>query len=246
MFPLRDILPTRRRPYLTWALIALNVLCFIYEQAVVEAGYVQFISDWGFVPARFLADPIADAVTFITAMFLHGGWLHLLGNMWFLWIFGDNVEDRLGRVPFLSFYFGSGLVAAIAQLLIEPASTVPMVGASGAIAGVLGGYVMLYPKARIVSTIPPLFFLRFELPAWLVIGEWFLLQLSQALSSLGSSMEGGVAFFAHVGGFVAGTLMVRRMAEAEDERLRERYEGLPRHARAVFVHRKPPDEHRGY
>jgi membrane associated rhomboid family serine protease len=216
MFPLRDILPTRRPPYLTWALIAANILCFLYESSVIDAGYVHFVSDWGFVPARFLADPGADAVTLVTTMFLHGGWLHLLGNMWFLWIFGDNIEDRLGRLPFLAFYFGCGVVATAAQLLIDPGSTVPMIGASGAIAGVLGGYVMLYPSARVLSTIPPFFFLRFELPAWVVIGEWFLLQLSQGLSSLAAPGQGGVAFFAHIGGFLAGVLVVRRLAEHAD------------------------------
>ena len=205
MIPLRDNLPTRRAPVVTWFLVAVNVLAFLYERGALAGGYRAFVSDWGFVPARFLADPIADAITIGTSMFLHGGWLHLGGNMLYLWIFGDNVEDRLGRLGYLGFYFGAGIVAALAQMLVDPASTLPMVGASGAIAGVLGGYLFLHPRVRVTTVVPIFVFLQLiELPAYVVIGLWFVMQLAEGMLSLASPTHAGVAFFAHIGGFVAG------------------------------------------
>jgi membrane associated rhomboid family serine protease len=205
MIPIRDRLPTARTPVVTWLLIALNVLAFGYERLAQQSGYLAFVSDWGFVPGRFLSDPVNDAITIATSMFLHGGLLHLGGNMLYLWIFGDNVEDRLGRLRFLGFYFGGGLVAALAQMLVDPSSMVPMVGASGAVAAVLGAYIYLYPRAPITTVVPIFVFLQIvELPAFVVIGLWFVLQLVEGMLSLASPAHAGVAFFAHIGGFVAG------------------------------------------
>jgi membrane associated rhomboid family serine protease len=214
MFPLRDRLPSRTTPFVTWLLIAANVLAFLYELAMVEASGDAFVFEWGLVPARFAHDPAGQALTVFTAMFLHGGWLHLGGNMLFLWIFGDNVEDRLGHARYGAFYLLAGAAAAAGQFLIDPASRVPMVGASGAIAGVLGGYVLLYPRARVLVAFPIFIFIQFfELPAWVVIGEWFVLQLFNGALSLGPrAASGGVAFFAHIGGFVAGLVMVKAFA----------------------------------
>jgi membrane associated rhomboid family serine protease len=223
MIPIRDRLPTRVFPFVNYALIALNVLAFLWELASIESGYAEFIKDWGFVPGRFLHDPTGDSITILTSMFLHGGWMHIAGNMLFLWIFGDNVEDALGHWRYVLFYVLSGVVAAAAQLFVSPTSGVPMVGASGAIAGVLAAYVSLYPRARVLVLLPIFFFVSFyEFPAWLVILEWFALQLLSGLGALAvPSAAGGVAFFAHIGGFVCGLLLVRllmlgRLAVAYD------------------------------
>lgn len=211
MIPIRDRLPTRVFPFVNYALIAANVLSFLWELANIEAGYSEFVSDWGFVPSRFLHDPLADTITVVTSMFLHGGWMHIGANVLFLWIFGDNVEDALGHARYLVFYVLSGVVAAGAQMLVSPSSAVPMVGASGAIAGVLAAYVTLYPQSRVLVLVPILFFIEFfEFPAWLVILEWFALQLLSGLGAIAvASRGGGVAFFAHIGGFVCGLLLIR-------------------------------------
>ncbi|HEU4413086.1 MAG TPA: rhomboid family intramembrane serine protease [Polyangiaceae bacterium] len=243
MFPLRDRLPSRTTPFVTWLLIAANVLAFLYELAMVEAVGDRFIMAWGLVPARFARDPAAEAVTVLTSMFLHGGWLHLGGNMLFLWIFGDNVEDRLGHLRYTLFYLLAGGAAAAAQFLIDPGSRVPMVGASGAIAGVLGGYVLLYPRARVLVAFPIFFFIQFfELPAWVVIGEWFILQLFNGALSLGPrAAAGGVAFFAHIGGFVAGLVLIKLMAPAD----RARTLGPPGDDRWVTRRYGPPRDRWG-
>lgn len=211
MIPLRDRLPTRQFPFVNYALLALNVISFLWELASIEAGYAEFVQDWGFVPARFLANPTADAITIFTSMFLHGGWMHIGGNMLFLWVFGDNVEDALGHVRYVLFYLAAGVLAAGAQMFVDPASIVPMVGASGAIAGVLAAYVSLYPRARVLVALPIFIIITFyEFPAWLVILEWFALQLLSGIGSLAVPKSGGgTAFFAHIGGFVAGLLLVR-------------------------------------
>ncbi|HEU4537115.1 MAG TPA: rhomboid family intramembrane serine protease, partial [Polyangiaceae bacterium] len=216
MFPLRDRLPSRTTPFVTWLLIAANVFAFLYELAMLEAVGDGFLLAWGFVPRLFAHDPAGQAITVFSAMFLHGGWLHLGGNMLFLWIFGDNVEDRLGHFRYLTFYLLAGMAAAAAQFFIDPGSRLPMVGASGAIAGVLGAYVLLYPRARVLVAFPIFFFIQFfELPAWVVIGEWFVLQLFNGALSLGPrAAGGGVAFFAHIGGFVAGLVLIKLMAPA--------------------------------
>jgi membrane associated rhomboid family serine protease len=201
LIPLRDIIPSRTTPVVTIALIAINVLVFLFELSLgrdVDA----FTLYWGLVPAAF------SWVTVLTSMFLHGGVLHVAGNMLYLWIFGDNVEDRMGHGRFLVFYLLCGVAAALAQTITAPDSVVPMVGASGAIAGVMGAYFVLYPKSRIVTLIPLFFFFQvIEVPAILFLGIWFLMQFISGLGSIvtvtGQS-GGGVAFWAHVAGFVAG------------------------------------------
>jgi membrane associated rhomboid family serine protease len=224
MIPIRDTLPTRRTPVVTYALVAMNIAAFLWERAAMFGGYRALIGDWGFVPARFLANPITDLVTIGTSMFLHGGWLHLAGNMLYLWIFGDNVEDRLGRLRFLAFYFGSGVVAAMAQMLVDPSSLSPMVGASGAIAGVLGGYMFLYPRAPVKTIVPIFVFIQIiELPAFVVIGLWFVMQLVEGMFSLASpAAASGVAFFAHIGGFVAGLVAMMLVGREPPRRIEVR------------------------
>ncbi|MEO7330686.1 MAG: rhomboid family intramembrane serine protease [Minicystis sp.] len=218
MIPVRDLLPTRRAPLVTYALITLNVLVFLGERLVIGAGLTpaRLLAAWGLVPAAVIRAPLENGVTVVTSMFMHdpAGYLHLGGNMLFLWIFGDNVEDALGRVRYLAFYLLSGLAAAAAQMLVDPSSHVPMVGASGAIAGVLAAYGSLYPRAPItvVNPILPLWFvfgIFIQLPAWVIILEFFAVNLWSGLGGLGLGAQGGVAFFAHLGGFVAGLFLVR-------------------------------------
>ena len=218
MIPLRDSNPTSRTPIVTIGLIAACSVVFALELAVSAGGpdaLDEFIRTWGAVPASISAaleagDYASRAMLgIVTGTFLHGGWLHLLGNMLFLWIFGNNIEDRLGRVAFLLFYLAGGVVAGLAQVWIDPASTVPLVGASGSIAAALGAYLVLYPGARITSLIFLGFFYQLaQVPAVVVLGFWFLLQLVDGVASLGASnAQGGVAFFAHVGGFAAGMVV---------------------------------------
>jgi membrane associated rhomboid family serine protease len=216
VIPLRDRNPTRSTPVVTLGLIAACFAVFGLELSVSLAGgdraLEAFVTEWGAVPARitsaldrgaYLSQPVLGMVT---SIFLHGGWLHILGNMLFLWIFGNNVEDRLGRVPFLLFYLAGGIAAAISQVWIAPHSDVPLVGASGAIAATLGVYFVLWPGARILSLVFLGFFYQLiEVPALLVLGYWFVLQIVSGAASLGApTAEGGVAFFAHIGGFVVG------------------------------------------
>jgi len=214
MIPIRDDNPRRTWPVVNTALIVLNVAVWLVEWTLLRGGASSVILGFGLVPARFLSDPAGDAHTLLSSMFMHGGWEHLLGNLLFLYIFGDNVEDALGHGRYLAFYLASGLAAAAAQIGIDPTSVVPMVGASGAIAGVLGAYLVLYPRAPIVVLNPilPLWFLFgavLVFPAWLVVGEWFLWNLTRGIASIGARSQGGVAFFAHLGGFVLGLLAVR-------------------------------------
>ncbi|MEM9693657.1 MAG: rhomboid family intramembrane serine protease [Myxococcota bacterium] len=215
MLPLWDLLPSRRRPYATYTLIALNVLFYLVERASIGAVGAAAFLDWALVPARFVSDPATEAVTLLSSMFMHdpNSWWHLAGNMLFLWIFGDNVEDALGPERYVGFYLASGVAATLLHIGIDPASTVPLVGASGAIAGVLAAYGSLYPRSPVVvlNPIPLLwlfFGLFFQLPAWLVILEFFVMNLLNGFGSLGAT-GGGVAFFAHVGGFLAGLALVR-------------------------------------
>jgi len=220
MIPLRDRNPTRRFPVVTLALIATCAVVFAVELATGsgaggDAALDRFFREWGAVPADVTGaleagDYASRAILgMVTSMFLHGGWVHLLGNMLFLWIFGNNVEDRLGRLPFLLFYLVGGLVAALTQVVISPGSTVPLVGASGAIAAALGTYLLLFPGARILSLVFLGFFYQLlEVPAVIVLGLWFALQLVDGAASLGgSTAQGGVAFFAHIGGFVFGLVI---------------------------------------
>jgi membrane associated rhomboid family serine protease len=216
MIPLRDVIPSQSSPAVTVLLITLNVLAFLYELSLGKALDV-FIMQYGAVPLRFILAGQMEEVSTVerflpifTSMFLHGGWLHLGGNMLYLWIFGDNVEDRLGHVRFLLFYLACGLAAALAQIYINPTSKIPMVGASGAVAGVLGAYLVLFPHSRVIALIPILFFFQIvELPALLFLGFWFLMQfLNGAISITAATYAtGGVAWWAHIGGFVSGVVL---------------------------------------
>ena len=204
MIPLRDDNPAQRVPFVTRAIIVLNVIVFVYELSLAD-GTHELLRDWGVVPGRLFAALTGETSlpvelsTLVTSMFLHGGWLHLIGNMWYLWIFGDNVEDRMGHGRFIVFYLLCGVAAALTQTIINPDSVVPMVGASGAIAGVMGAYFVLYPKSRIVTLIPIiLFFQIVEIPAIFFLGIWFLMQFVNGLGSVMTTGEtaGGVAFWA--------------------------------------------------
>jgi len=210
MIPLRDINPIRRVPIMTVILIAANVLVFLYEQTLSARGFQRLVVQYGVTPLRFTDGTItaSDALTVFTSMFLHDGWLHIGGNMLYLWIFGNNIEDRLGALRFVVFYFLGGLAAAALQVAIDPSSRIPMIGASGAIAGVLGAYIVLYPRARVQTLIFFFIFIQVvNIPAAILLGWWFLLQLFNAFVSIESS--GGVAFFAHIGGFIAGAILIR-------------------------------------
>ena len=235
MFPYKDDNPTELTPVVTVAIIAANVLVFLFAQGMGSSEpLARSVCQLGLIPAELLhrappgsgielAPGIACAVdaaphywTVLTSMFSHGGWFHLLGNMWFLWVFGNNIEDAMGHARFVVFYLLCGLAAAAAQVFVNPASTVPMVGASGAISGVLGAYLLLYPRVRVHT----LLFLGFyvttvALPAYVMLGYWILLQLVGGLGSLTALEQGGVAFFAHVGGFVAGLLLIRLFARPD-------------------------------
>jgi membrane associated rhomboid family serine protease len=202
MLPIGDDNSARRSvPLVTYALIVMNVLFFFVELSGGDA----FITKWAFVPSRFLADPLGDFSTLFTSMFMHGGWLHLGSNMLYLWIFGDNVEDRLGQGKFIIFYLLAGLAATFAQLAFSLESNIPNLGASGAIAGVLGAYLVMFPQGRVSvlqgqRVIP--------MPALIVIGFWFVLQLFSGIGSIaGTADTGGVAYMAHIGGFVAGFVL---------------------------------------
>jgi membrane associated rhomboid family serine protease len=215
MVPLFDRLPTRRVPFVNYLLIAANVLVFLWEGAIEEAGYSNLVTDLGFIPYRFEHAPLDYAPTILTSMFMHGSWAHLGGNMLYLWIFGDNVEDAIGHFRYLLFYLVGGTIAASTQLGVDPNSTIPMVGASGAIAAVLGAYIALYPMSPIsfLNPFPPFWFvfgLLIELPAWIVILWWFFLNVLEGFASRsGPIPQGGTAFFAHIGGFVAGIVLIR-------------------------------------
>jgi membrane associated rhomboid family serine protease len=216
MIPLRDAIPSQSFPAVTVLLITLNVLAFLYELSLGEALDV-FIMQYGAVPLRFIlagqmeeVSPLQRFLPVLTSMFLHGGWLHLGGNMLYLWIFGDNVEDRLGHIRFLAFYLACGLVAALTQIYIHPTSKIPMVGASGAVAGVLGAYLLLFPYSRVLALIPIIFFFQIvELPAVLFLAFWFLMQfLNGAIAITAATYAtGGVAWWAHIGGFVSGVAL---------------------------------------
>ncbi len=219
MIPLRDRNPTRRTPVVTIGLIVACFVAFAIELSVTAGGgdeaLGRFFEQWGAVPAAITrdlehGDYFSHATLgMFTSMFLHAGWLHILGNMLFLWIFGNNVEDRLGRIPFLIFYLVGGIAAALAQVVIDPHSTVPLVGASGAIAAALGAYIVLFPGARILSLVFLGFFYQLlEVPAVIILGFWFVLQLVSGFAALGpETAQGGVAFFAHIGGFALGVVV---------------------------------------
>ncbi len=217
MIPLRDVIPSRTKPFVTVAIIVINALVFFYEVSLPQAELRAFTRQYGLVPAAF------SWLSVLTSLFLHGGWLHCIGNMWSLWIFGDNVEDRMGHGRFLFFYLLCGVIAALGHAAIDPRSTVPTIGASGAIAGVMGAYLVLYPRSRILTLIPiVIVFQVVEIPAVVFLGFWFVIQLFAGVGSLatsGGTPAGGVAFWAHVGGFLAGVLGVFVFRRPERQRV---------------------------
>jgi membrane associated rhomboid family serine protease len=224
MIPLKNLRPRSHPPTVTLALIIANFLVFFYQLSLSPRGLQAFITTYSLVPSRVqmvLAGShrftLAQAfVPFFTSMFLHAGWLHILGNMWFLWLFGPNVEDRLDHLPYLGFYLLCGLGAGAAQTAFSLGSTIPSLGASGAIAGVLGAYIVFFPSSKILTLVTLFFWWFFaRLPAVLFIGLWFLVQFLSGVSSLGSAAQGGVAWWAHVGGFLLGMLLVSGMRRRE-------------------------------
>jgi membrane associated rhomboid family serine protease len=234
MFPYRDENQTQRRSYVTLILIALNVLAWVAVQGAGEPlPLATSVCNLGLIPGELtgslppgtafpmgeglacLTDPGSQVSHLLTSMFLHGSWMHLLGNMWFLWLFGDNVEDSMTRPRFVGFYLLCGLAAALAQVVASPSSGVPMVGASGAIGGVMGAYLVLYPRVRVFALLPLGFFLTsVALPAWMMLVYWIGLQVLSGFASIGRS-GGGVAFWAHVGGFLAGVILVKLFARRD-------------------------------
>jgi membrane associated rhomboid family serine protease len=217
VIPLRDVIPSRTTPVVTISLVVLNSLVFLYQLTLGER-VEEFVYTFGLVPANF------SWISVFTSMFLHGGFLHVAGNMLYLWIFGDNVEDRMGHGRFLAFYLLCGITAALAQTIIVPDSPVPMVGASGAIAGVMGAYFVLYPHSRIVTLLPIFIFWQvIEVPAIFFLGVWFVMQFLSGVGSIarvtGGEPAGGVAFWAHVAGFAAGLVGVFLFKQPERERV---------------------------
>ena len=245
MFPFRDHNPSRGTPWVTWTLIALNVLAFLsYAGALGDPRAAMAVFDaYALIPAEFAAGH--DRWTVLTSMFMHGGWMHIIGNMLFLWVFGDNMEDEFGHGGFLLFYLGAGAAAAAAHMLSDPGSAVPTVGASGAIAGVMGGYLLLFPRARVDVLFVIVFIIRVvPIPAWVVLGVWFALQL--LLGATTPVGGGGVAYWAHAGGFLAGALatlplFVRRGGTA----FWDRTDGHPPHPGAVYARSSVPRVPRG-
>ncbi|MFH1529335.1 MAG: rhomboid family intramembrane serine protease [Pseudomonadota bacterium] len=231
MIPIRDNIKASRTPWVTYLIVLANLAAFVYELKLGD-GVDAFIRQYGLVPWKLTRGIEVTGLRFqdhvapwFSSMFLHGGWLHVIGNMWFLWIFGDNVEDRLGPGKFLVFYLAGGLAAGMGQVAADPLSQIPMVGASGAMSAVLAGYVLLYPRARIV-TLVPLFILFFfaEIPAFVFIGVWFLVQYFNGVAALTDvTAGGGVAWWAHIGGFVAGVPLILALKGPRQEvRRRER------------------------
>jgi membrane associated rhomboid family serine protease len=206
MIPLRDVIPSRTTPYITVAIIILNALAWFYELSLPRDVLPLFLQFYGVVPANF------TATTLVSSMFLHGSWSHVIGNMWYLWIFGDNVEDRVGHGRFILFYLFCGIAAGLGQIAMDPSSTLPTIGASGAIAGVMGAYFVLYPHSRVLTLVPLIFYYDIiELPAIVLLGFWFLMQLFSAGAiavTASSHGNGGVAFMAHIAGFIVGMIAV--------------------------------------
>jgi membrane associated rhomboid family serine protease len=229
VFPYHDENQTQRTPYVTMALIAMSTLAWLVAQgAGSELALAQSVCNLGLIPGELtqsipvgtqfpmgermacLTDPGPQYSHIFTSMFLHGSWMHLLGNMWFLWLFGNNIEDSMTRPRYLAFYLLSGIGAALAQVFADPTSEVPMVGASGAISGVMGAYLVLFPRVRVYTMVPLGFFLhRMALPAWVMLIYWMFLQFAGGITSIASEQGGGVAFWAHIGGFVAGVVLVK-------------------------------------
>jgi membrane associated rhomboid family serine protease len=233
MFPIRDHNPSGRTPYVTIALIAINIMVFLaYFLGRNDLQLNAFFLQWGLVPARIAAGQGYE--TFLTSMFLHAGWMHLAGNMLFLWIYGDNLEEEMGHLGFLLFYLAAGVAAAALQAWADLGSRIPMVGASGAIAGVMGGYLLLFPRAKVdVLFIFVIFFRIFAIPAWIVLGIWFAIQIFGGLNTPGD--QGGVAYWAHAGGFLAGlALTLPVWLRRGGERFWDRTQGHPPHPETQF------------
>ena len=218
MFPIRDDVPSRSFPSVTVALIITNFVIFLWEAALDRFALVYLIRTFGFVPYKITAyltgydlPGFSSFLPILSSIFLHGSWMHVISNMWYLWIFGDNVEDRLGHTKFFFFFLACGVLANLAHYVFNALSQVPTIGASGAVAGVMGAYLISYPRARITMLVPIFLFIQFvELPATLMIGIWFILQLLQGIGSLvAASVTGGVAWWAHAGGFIAGMLFLK-------------------------------------
>ena len=209
MFPLHDANPTRRTPFVAYTLLLINILVFLYGLTLSPLAARALVFTYGFVPDLFFGNPLSEGYRLLTSLFLHGGFAHILGNMFFLYVFGDNIEDRMGHGTFLLFYLVGGVVATLAHGFFMSASEVPMIGASGAISAVLGAYIVLFPRMRVLTFIPPFFI--FWLPAWFYLGYWALIQVVQAVGGAlaSASVVDGVAWWAHVGGFVFGAVIVR-------------------------------------
>jgi membrane associated rhomboid family serine protease len=209
MFPLYDTVRSRTFPLINLTIVLANVLAFLYELQLDPAVLKEFIFTWGLIPAHFVSDPNGTWETIFSSMFLHGGWFHILNNMWVLLIFGDNVEAGMGKIRYLIFYLLSGVAAGVLQTYVLPTSLTPMIGASGAVAGVLGAYLILFPRSRIASLVPILFiFTIIEIPAILFLLFWFVSQLYSGLGAIQGGGESGIAWWAHIGGFAFGVLMV--------------------------------------
>ena len=214
MFPLKDNVESQTLPIVTWLIIALNIFVFLFELSIGSTNLNPFLKTYGFIPVDFFSHlGPAESMNILASMFLHAGWGHLIGNIWFLYIFGDNVEDRLGHFRYFFFYILTGFIAALAQAFINPHSQAVMIGASGAISGVLGAYFLFYPQARVLSLVPMGSYSRMmEIPAAFFLGLWFIMQLFTGIVPIATGLNeesGGVAFFAHVGGFISGTIMAK-------------------------------------
>lgn len=209
MFPIKDVNPTRSFPFINYLIIVANILVFLIE--ISAPNFERFVNSYAFIPGQFDLLSIVSYQRIIYSMFLHGGWFHLLSNVWFLHIFGDNVEDQIGHLRYVVFYFFSGVAAVFAQYIIAPQTSIPLVGASGAISGVAGAYFVMFKHSKIEALVPTLFGFWdiITLPAWFFLGYWFVIQVLSGVGSLGNFATGGVAFFAHIGGFVFGYLAIR-------------------------------------
>jgi membrane associated rhomboid family serine protease len=251
VFPYHDENETQRTPYVTIALVAASTLAWLLVQGAGSGfALAESVCNLGLIPGELtsslppgtsfamgeglacLTDPGPQVSHLVTSMFLHGSWMHLLGNMWFLWLFGNNIEDSMTRPRYLAFYLLCGLAAALAQVAAEPASAIPMVGASGAISGVMGAYLVLFPRVRVFTMVPLGFFLhRMALPAWVMLLYWAFLQLAGGAMSLGSEQSGGVAFWAHLGGFLAGVVLVKLFERRDRVAAHESHRWRPGNAR---------------
>ena len=250
MFPYHDENETQRTPLVTMALIAINVAAFIFVQGGgADEPLATSVCNLGLIPGELMGtvrpgatfpmdkglvcvtDPGRQPLNLLTSMFMHGNWMHLLGNMWFLWLFGNNIEDSTTRPRFLTFYLLSGIAAALAQVIADPDSIIPMVGASGAISGVMGAYLVLFPRVRVFTMVPLGFYATsVALPAWAMLIYWMVLQLvSQAASSL-TARQGGVAYWAHIGGFVAGVVLIKLFERRDRVKAHMSHHWQPRHA----------------